>query len=117
MDNTDDSGILDAVGQETMNAFEIGGRAKRITLDTVSNNVTVQQTNPAASTAFTVTGTQVLVNNCQANSLGIWPFVTGSSGTGPTVVLNFSTTENHPLERISDGTQACSRTMAFSSRA
>jgi hypothetical protein len=98
MDNIDDSWILDAVGQETMNAFEIGGRAKRITLDAVSNNVTVQQTNPAAPTAFTVTGTQVLVNNCQANSLGIWPFVTGSTGTGPTVVLNFSTTENHPLE-------------------
>jgi len=98
MDNIIDSWILDVVGQETMNAFEIGGRAKRITLDTVSNNISVPQTNSAAPTAFSVTGTQVLLNNCQANSLGVWPFVTGSTGTGPTVVLNFSTTENHPLE-------------------
>jgi len=98
MDNIIDSWILDVVGQETMNAFEIGGRAKRITLDTVSNNISVPQYNSAAPTAFSVTGTQVLLNNCQANSLGVWPFVTGSTGTGPTVVLNFSTTENHPLE-------------------
>jgi len=98
MDNIIDSWILDVVGQETMNAFEIGGRAKRITLDTVANNVSVPQTISAAPTAFSVTGTQVLLNNCQANSVGIWPFVTGSTGTGPTVVLNFSTTENHPLE-------------------
>jgi hypothetical protein len=98
MDAIIDSWILDVVGQETMNAFEIGGHAKRITLDSVVNSVTQVQTNSAAPTAFSVTGTQVLVNNCQANSWGIWPFVTGSTGTGPTVVLNFSTTENHPLE-------------------
>jgi hypothetical protein len=98
MDNIIDSWILDVVGQETMNAFEIGGHAKRITLDTVTNNISVQQTNSAAPAAFSVTGTQVLVNNCQAYSLGVWPFVTGATGTGPTVVLNFSTSENHPLE-------------------
>lgn len=98
MDNLADSWMLDVVGQETMNAFSVNGRAKRVTLDSVINNVSTAQTNSAAPTAFSSTGTQVLFNNCQANSQGIWPFVTGSTGTGPTVVLNFSTTENHPLE-------------------
>lgn len=98
MDSLTDSWMLDVVGQETMNAFSVNGKAKRVTLDSVINNVSIRQTNSAAPTAFAVDGTQVLLNNCQANSLGIWPFVTESTGTGPTVVLNFSTTENHPLE-------------------
>lgn len=98
MDKAIDSWILDVVGQETMNAFTINGGAKQITLDTVINNVSTRQTNSAAPTDFTVTGTQVLLNNCQANSLGVWPFVTGSTGTGPAVLLNFRATENHPLE-------------------
>lgn len=98
MDALIDSWILDVVGQETMNAFSVNGKAKRVTLDSVINNVSITQTNSAAPTAFAVDGTQVLLNNCQANSRGIWPFVTESTGTGPAVVLNFSTTENHPLE-------------------
>jgi hypothetical protein len=98
MDSLTDSWMLDVVGQETMNAFTVNGKVKRVTLDSVINNVSIRQTNSAAPTAFAVDGTQVLLNNCQANSLGIWPFVTESTGTGPTVVLNFSTTENHPLE-------------------
>jgi hypothetical protein len=98
MDSLIDGWMLDVVGQETMNAFGVNGKAKRVTLDSVVNNVTTRQTNAAAPSAFTVSGTQVLLNNCQANSQGIWPFVTGTTGTGPTVVLNFSSTENHPLE-------------------
>jgi len=98
MDIVIDGWILDVAGLETMNAFEIGGKTKRITLDTVSNTISVTQTNSAAPAAFSVDGTQVLVNNCQVNSRGIWPFLTQATGTGPTVVLNFSTTENHPLE-------------------
>ena len=98
MDSVIDSWILDVVGQETMNAFSAGGKSKRITFDSVVNNISGTQTVSAAPTAFAVSGTQLLLNNCQANSEGIWPFVTQSTGTGPVVVLNFSTTENHPLE-------------------
>lgn len=98
MDSLIDGWMLDVVGQETMNAFSVNGKAKQVTLDSVINNVSITQTNSAAPTAFAVDGTQVLLNNCQANSQGIWPFVTESTGTGPAVVLNFSTTENHPLE-------------------
>lgn len=98
MDALIDGWILDVVGQETMNAFSVGGKAKRVTLESVINNISTIQTISAAPTAFSVSGTQVLLNNCQANSLGIWPFVTQATGTGPTVLLNFSSTENHPIE-------------------
>lgn len=98
MDSVIDSWMLDLVGQETMNAFNVNGKAKRVTVDSVVNNISIRQTNSAAPSAFAIAGTQVLMNKCQANSLGVWPFVTGATATGPAVLLNFTSTENHPIE-------------------
>ena len=94
MDNIIDSWIQDVVGQETQNAFNVNKNAKRITLDRVIDNITTTQTRSAGTADFSVTGTQVLLNQCQSNGTGDWPFVTSTTGTGPIVVLNFSTTQS-----------------------
>ncbi|HZR28286.1 MAG TPA: hypothetical protein VFA71_05860 [Terriglobales bacterium] len=93
-----DGWISDVVGQETQNAFSVNRNCRRITLDHVINNNTTRQTNAAAATAFDITGTQVLLNKCAANSSGMWPIATSALGAGPIVVLNFTSTENHPIE-------------------
>lgn len=93
MDSVIDAWMKDVVGQETQNAFNVNKNGKRVTLDQVINNVSVTQTNPAATADFSITGTQVFVNKCQSNGTGDWPLVTSSTGTGPIAVLNFFSTQ------------------------
>src|SRR5262249_21357396 len=93
MDNIIDSWIQDVVGQETQNAFHVNKNAKRTPLAGVIDNITPTQTRSAGTADFSVTGTQVFLNQCQSNGTGDWPFVTSTTGTGPIVVLNFSTTQ------------------------
>ena len=93
MNAVEDGWVTDVVGQETQNAFNISNNGKRITFDHVINNVTTTQTRSAGTADFDVTGTEVLVNWCESNGTGDWPIVTAAEGTGPIVVLNFSSTQ------------------------
>ncbi len=93
-----DGWLSDVVGQETQNSFTVATSCRRLTLDKVVANNTTAQTNPAAPGSFEVTGTQILLNKCEANTSGIWQFLTQAEGTGPIAVLNFSSTDGHGME-------------------
>jgi len=93
MNSIIDSWMVDVVGQETQNAFDVNDSARRITLDSVINNVSTTQTRSAGTADISITGTQVFVNKCQSNGTGDWPLVTSATGTGPIAVLNFTTTQ------------------------
>jgi len=93
MDNIIDAWIQDVVGQETQNAFDVNINAKQVTVDRVINNVSTTQTRSAGTADFSVTGTQVFVNQCQSNGTGDWPLVTSAMGTGPAAALNFTSTQ------------------------
>lgn len=94
MNNIADSWIKDVVGQETHNAFTVERRSKRITMDSIINNNTIDQTLPAHPSTFSITGTQVLLKDSESNGKGAWAVVTQSLGTGPIVVLNFKSTQD-----------------------
>jgi len=94
MNNIADSWIKNVVGQETHNAFTVERRSKRITLDSVINNNTIEQTLPAHPSTFSITGTQILLKDSESNGKGAWAIVTQSLGTGPIVALNFKSTQN-----------------------
>jgi len=94
MNNIIDGWIQDVVGQETQNAFNVDKNAKQVTVDHVINNVSVIQTQTARTADFSITGTEILVNQCQSNGTGDWPLVTSAIGTGPIAILNFTSTEN-----------------------
>jgi hypothetical protein len=93
-----DGWLSDVVGQETQNSFTIATSCRRLTLDKVIANNTTAQTNAAAPGSFEITGTQILLNKCEANTSGIWQFLTQVEGTGPIVVLNFSSPDGHGME-------------------
>jgi hypothetical protein len=88
-----DGWVSDVVGQETQNAFNASTDTKQITFDHVINNVSVAQTRSAATGDFSPTGSQILLNWCQSNGSGDWAVVTGATGTGPVVILNFGGTQ------------------------
>jgi hypothetical protein len=97
-----DSWVRDLVIQDGVNNFSVDKTSKRITVDNVIINHTVSSTDAAAPADFTCTGTQILFNKSQTNDLqsggkGSWSFVTQSQGTGPIVVLNFSSTEKNGI--------------------
>jgi hypothetical protein len=93
LDRLVDGWILDVVGQETQNAFNVNGGAKRVTLDHVINAVTTTQTRSAGTADIAITGSQVFLNACQSNGTGDWPLATQAMGTGPAVALNFSSSQ------------------------
>ncbi|HTQ32498.1 MAG TPA: chitobiase/beta-hexosaminidase C-terminal domain-containing protein [Opitutaceae bacterium] len=93
-----DCWLSDVVGQETQNSFTLKNTCRRVTLDRVVCNNTTAQTAAAANGSFEVTGTQIFLNKCQANTSGIWQFLTEAEGTGPIAVLNFSSTDGHGME-------------------
>jgi len=93
MENIIDSWVCNVIGQETQSSFNVSKTAKRITLDMVINNNSTAQHNSAPKADFSVTGTQILINRCQSNGTGSWPIVTSSTGTGPIVVLSFSSSQ------------------------
>ena len=92
MNNIIDSWINNVTGQETQNCFVIEKNAKRITLEKVTSNISVLQTNPAPTTPFILTGTQILLNKCGSNSFSTFQVSTGGEGTGPIVVLYHNST-------------------------
>jgi hypothetical protein len=93
MDNLIDGWLLDLVGQETQNAFDINTNAKQVTEDHVINNVTTTQTRSAGTADFSINGSEVFVNQCQSNGTGDWPIIAAAMGTGPAAALNFTSTQ------------------------
>ncbi|WP_282937339.1 hypothetical protein [Paenibacillus sp. RC67] len=106
-----DSWVRNLVIQDGVNNFTIDKTSKRLTVDNVIINHTVSSTDAAAPADFTCIGTQILFNKSQTNDLqaggkGSWSFVTQSQGTGPIVLLNFSSTEKNgvaPHQRWTTG--------------
>lgn len=76
--------------QETQNGVTLGGSVKRITLDSVRITHSILHNGAAAPADFSISGTQVLLNNCVVNGAGTWAVVTQAEVTGPNVVLNFT---------------------------
>jgi hypothetical protein len=93
MDAVIDSWVRDVAIQDGVNCFSLGNDTKRMTIDNVRISHTVPSTTSAGPADFTATGTQLFFNKCQANGTGSWPFVTQTTGTGPIVNLNFSSTQ------------------------
>jgi autotransporter-associated beta strand protein len=91
--NVIDSWARDINIHDGVNCFTVQNTAKRFTVDTVNiyHSIVITGDPPAD---FTVTGTQILINNCQTFGTGVWPFVTQGEGTGPIVALNFYTSED-----------------------
>ena len=93
MDDTIDSWVRDVAIQDGVNCVTVTANCKQLTLDQVVIRHTVPSTNAAGPADFAVTGTQILLNQCQSFGTGSWAFVTQSGGTGPIVALNFSSTQ------------------------
>jgi hypothetical protein len=87
-----DAWVSDVLFQDTQNTVTIGGTVKRVTLDNVHVNHTVVHTGDRM-TDFGLSGTQALFNRCSSDGDGEWPFVTQSRVSGPSVVLNFTSTQ------------------------
>jgi hypothetical protein len=87
-----DAWVLDVRLQDTQNTFQIATNTRQLTLQDVHINHTVPHTGDRMAD-FGVNGTQVLVDRSSSDGVGEWPFVTQGEGTGPSVVLNFSSTQ------------------------
>ncbi|MDB5047542.1 MAG: hypothetical protein JWO30_613 [Fibrobacteres bacterium] len=94
MDAALDCWARNLVIQDGVGCFHVERYAKRITVDSVVITHTVVSTDVARPADFLCIGTQVLFNKCQSNGTGSWSWTTGSTGTGPMVVLNYRTTQN-----------------------
>ncbi|WP_079910868.1 hypothetical protein [Paenibacillus sp. 32352] len=97
-----DSWVRNVIIQDGTDNFTVDKASKRITVDNVAVNHTVSSTDSAAPASFTCTGTQILFNKSQANDFqnkgkGSWAFVTQNQGTGPIVILNFTSTEKNGI--------------------
>lgn len=109
MDKVIDSWVRDVIIQDGVNCVTLTKNTKRVTLERVIVTHTVPSTAAAAPADFSVTGTQILLNRCEAHGTGSWPFVTQSTGTGPIVVLNFFSTQRagiSPHQRWTTGVLA-----------
>jgi hypothetical protein len=82
--------VLDVPIQDTQNSISVSNSAKQVTLDSVVVAHTMVHSFSDAPADFSLSGTQVLANNCSVTGVGnTWPAVTSSRVTGPVVLLNF----------------------------
>jgi hypothetical protein len=82
--------VWDVPIQDTQNSVSVSNNAKQITLDSVVVTHTIAHSFSDAPADFSLSGTQVLANNCSVTGVGnTWPAVTSSRVTGPVVLLNF----------------------------
>ncbi|HZI32698.1 MAG TPA: hypothetical protein VFF11_10170, partial [Candidatus Binatia bacterium] len=94
MDNVIDSWVRDVAIQDGANCVSLSKDCKRMTVDNVVITHTVVQTASAAPSDFATTGTQILLNQCHSYGTGSWPYVMHTTGTGPIVLLNCSSTQD-----------------------
>ena len=82
--------VVDVAIRDTQNSISVSNTAKQVTLDSVVVTHTLTRTFSDAPADFSLSGTQVLANNCSVSGMGnTWPAVTSSRVTGPVVLLNF----------------------------
>ena len=105
MDDVLDGWVRNVESKENRDAYSIGNDAKRVTWDHVSSSNSVPNTNSAAPADFAVTGTQILLNQCEQHSEGQWAYVTQARGTGPIVILNSTSSDRgvSPHQRWTTG--------------
>jgi hypothetical protein len=88
VDNIIDSWVRDIRIQDTQNSVNISSNSKRVTIDNLRVEHTYRQSNSAAPGDFSLTGTQLLANNCSVSGKGnTWPFISQARVTGPIVLL------------------------------
>jgi hypothetical protein len=93
MNDVIDAWVSDVAVQDTQNAFAIGSRARRVTLDGATVTHTIAHTGDNMAD-FSLSGTQLLVSRSSSTGTGEWPIVTQGRETGPIVALGF--TSNQP---------------------
>jgi hypothetical protein len=94
IDNVSDSWLRNIAIQDGVNCVSLSKDTKQMTLDNVFISHTVVSTASAAPSDFAVTGTQILLNKCQTAGTGSWAYVMHTTGTGPIVLLNCSSTQD-----------------------
>jgi hypothetical protein len=93
MNDVIDAWVSDVAVQDTQNAFAIGSRARRVTLDRATVTHTIPHTGDNMAD-FSLSATQLLVSRSSSTGTGEWPIVTQGRETGPIVALGF--TSNQP---------------------
>lgn len=91
--------------QDTQNSVSVSNTAKQVTLDAMTVTHSKAHSRSDAPADFSISGTQVLVNQSSVTGSGVWPIVTQSRVTGPVVVLNFIASERgfSPHQRWATG--------------
>jgi len=84
--------VRDITAEETVDSVAIGSGTKQITVERVSIRHSATTEGHAHPADFSVTGTQVLFDQCSSTGDDLFYFVTGAQTQGPNVVLdcNFS---------------------------
>jgi hypothetical protein len=111
LDKTIDSWARDIHVQDGVNCVKVGPDAKRVTLEriVVSHSVPWTFTNTATPADFSIDGTQILLDKCEALGTGSWAYVTQSLNQGPIVFLNCGGTQTRgiaPHQRWTTGVLA-----------
>ncbi|HZS26984.1 MAG TPA: hypothetical protein VFB76_07115 [Candidatus Angelobacter sp.] len=80
--------VRDIVAEETVDSLAIGSGTKQITVERVSIRHSATTQGHAHPADFSVTGTQVLFDQCSSTGDDLFYFVTGAQAQGPNVVLD-----------------------------
>jgi hypothetical protein len=89
MDAVEDGWVRDLDIENTQDGIVIGPGAKRLTVANVRITHKVPHSGTSTPADFELQGTQILLDRCRVIGEGTSPVVTGSTMTGPVVVLNF----------------------------
>ena len=90
IDAVEDGWARDLDIRETQNGIVIGPGAKRLTLTNVRITSSASHSGSLAPAAFSLEGTQILLDRCRVTGEAMWPVVTLAEAAGPLVVLNFT---------------------------
>lgn len=90
MSKAKDSWVRDVFFQDGVNCFNIDNDIRRVTVENVILNHTIAVNAAAPPADFNCLGTQVFFNKCQSRGRGMWPWTCGGGGTGPIVLLDFT---------------------------
>jgi hypothetical protein len=83
-----DAWVRDVALENMVGSIQVGGGAKRVTLEQISMKHETPTKGAAKPADLAVDGTQTLIHRCTGNGADIFYFVTGARVTGPNVLLN-----------------------------
>jgi hypothetical protein len=90
IDAVEDGWARDLEIENPQNGIVIGPGAKRLTLTNIRVTHPTGSTRSTQAVAFTLHGTQILVDRCHVTGESNWPVLVPPRATGPLVVLNLS---------------------------